>query len=50
MPATRDRLRWALRGLAADALSGPDALAARLRAALHERPLTTISLPKLVHQ
>ena len=44
-PATRDRLRRALLGLAVDALSGPDGLAARLRAALDERPLTTISLP-----
>jgi hypothetical protein len=44
-PATRDRLRRALLGLAADALSGPDGLAARLRAALHGTPLTTVSLP-----
>jgi uncharacterized protein DUF222 len=44
-PATRDRLRRALLGLAADALSGPGGLAARLRAALGERPLTTASLP-----
>jgi hypothetical protein len=44
-PATRERLRRALLGLAADALSGPDGLAARLRAALDGRPLTTISLP-----
>ncbi len=44
-PATRDRLRRALLGLAADALSGPDGLAARLRAALDGRPLTTASLP-----
>jgi len=44
-PATRDRLRRALLGLAADALSGPQGLAARLRAALDERPLTTVSLP-----
>ena len=44
-PATRDRLRRALLGLAADALSGPGGLAARLRAALDSRPLTTISLP-----
>jgi hypothetical protein len=43
--ATRDRLRRALLGLAADALSGPDGLAARLRAALGQRPLTTVSLP-----
>jgi len=44
-PATRDRLRRALLGLAADALSGPGGLAARLRAALDTAPLTTISLP-----
>jgi hypothetical protein len=44
-PATRDRLRRALLGLATDALSGPDGLAARLRAALDGRPLTTVSLP-----
>jgi hypothetical protein len=44
-PATRDRLRRALLGLAADALSGPDNLAARLRAALDGRPLTSVSLP-----
>jgi hypothetical protein len=44
-PATRDRLRRALLGMAADALSGPGNLAARLRAALDERPLTTVSLP-----
>jgi hypothetical protein len=31
--------------LAADALSGPDNLAARLRAALDGRPLTSVSLP-----
>jgi hypothetical protein len=43
--ATRDRLRRALLGLAADALSGPDGLAARLRAALNSTPLTTVSLP-----
>ena len=42
---TRDRLRRALLGLAADALSGPDGLAARLRAARHGAPLTTVSLP-----
>jgi hypothetical protein len=41
----RDRLRRALLGLAADALSGPDGLAARLRAALDGRPLTSASLP-----
>jgi hypothetical protein len=44
-PAARDRLRRALLGLAADVLSGPDGLAARLRAALDGRPLTTVSLP-----
>ena len=44
-PATRDRLRHALLGLAADALSGPSGLAARLRAALDGKPLTTLSLP-----
>ncbi len=44
-PATRDRLRRALLGLAADALSGPSGLAARLRAALDGKPLTTLSLP-----
>ena len=44
-PASRDRLRRALLGLAADALSGPDGLAARLRAALNGQPLATISLP-----
>src|SRR5262249_44946623 len=43
--ATQDRLRRALLGLAADALSGPGGLAARLRAALGSRPLTTVSLP-----
>jgi Domain of unknown function (DUF222) len=44
-PATRDRLRRALLSLAADALSGPEGLAARLRAALDGQPLTTVSLP-----
>jgi uncharacterized protein DUF222/HNH endonuclease len=44
-PATRDRLRRALLGLAADTLSGPDGLAARLRAALDGKPLITVSLP-----
>jgi Domain of unknown function (DUF222) len=44
-PATRDRLRRALLGLATDALSGPDGLAARLRAALDGRALTSVSLP-----
>jgi hypothetical protein len=43
--ATRDRLRRALLGLAADALSGPDGLAARLRAALDGKPLAAVSLP-----
>lgn len=43
--ATRERLRRALLGLAADALSGPDGLAARLRAACRGTPLTTVSLP-----
>jgi hypothetical protein len=43
--ATRDRLRRALLGLAADALSGPDGFAARLRAALDGKPLTSVSLP-----
>jgi Domain of unknown function (DUF222) len=44
-PAARDRLRRALLGLAADALSGPGGLPARLRAALDGTPLTTVSLP-----
>jgi hypothetical protein len=44
-PAARDRLRRALLGLAADTLSGPDGLAARLRAAHHGTPLATTSLP-----
>ena len=44
-PATRDRLRRALLGLAADVLSGPEGLAARLRAALDGRPLAAVSLP-----
>ena len=43
--AARDRLRHALLGLAADALSGPDGLAARLRAILEGKPLTSVSLP-----
>jgi hypothetical protein len=43
--ATSGRLRRALLGLAADTLSGPDGLAARLRAALDSKPLTTVSLP-----
>ena len=44
-PGTRDRLRRALLALAADALSGPEGLAARLRATLNGTPLTTTSLP-----
>jgi hypothetical protein len=44
-PATRQRLSGALLGLAADALSGPAGLAARLRAALDGKPLTSASLP-----
>jgi len=44
-PASRDRLRRALLGLAADALSGPGGLAARLRAALDGTPLAGVSLP-----
>jgi Domain of unknown function (DUF222)/HNH endonuclease len=44
-PATRNRLRRALLGLAANTLSGPDGLAARVRAALDSTPLTTVSLP-----
>jgi hypothetical protein len=44
-PATRDRLRRALLALAADALSGPEGLAARVRAALDGRPLSSVSLP-----
>ena len=44
-PATRQRLSRALLGLAADALSGPAGLAARLRATLDGKPLTTASLP-----
>ncbi len=43
--ATRDRLRRALLALAADALSGPEGLAARVRAALDGRPLSAVSLP-----
>jgi hypothetical protein len=43
--ATRRRLRRALLGLAADALSGPEGLAARLRAGLDYRPLASPSLP-----
>jgi Domain of unknown function (DUF222) len=44
-PATRQRLSRALLALAADALSGPGGLAARLRATLDGRPLTSASLP-----
>ncbi len=44
-PATRQRLSRALLGLAADALSGPGGLAARLRATLDGKPLTSASLP-----
>jgi len=44
-PATRQRLSGALLGLAADALSGPAGLAARLRAALDGKPLAAASLP-----
>jgi hypothetical protein len=44
-PATRARLRRALLGLAADTLSGPGGLAARLRAASDGAPLTSVSLP-----
>ena len=44
-PGGAGRLRRALLGLATDALSGPDGLAARLRAALDGRPLTAVSLP-----
>jgi hypothetical protein len=44
-PATRDRLRRTLLALAADALSGPEGLATRLRTALDGRPLSSVSLP-----
>jgi HNH endonuclease len=44
-PATRQRLSRALLGLAADALSGPAGLAARLRGILDGKPLTSASLP-----
>jgi Domain of unknown function (DUF222)/HNH endonuclease len=44
-PATRQRLSRALLGLATDALSGPAGLAARLRAVLDGKPLTSASLP-----
>ena len=44
-PATRQRLSRALLGLAADALSGPAGLAARLRATLDGKPLNAASLP-----
>jgi hypothetical protein len=43
-PHTQDRLRRALLGLAADALSGPGGLAAQLRARL-DGPLAAVSLP-----
>jgi hypothetical protein len=43
-PETRARLRRALLGLAADALSGPGGLAAHLRARLGG-PLSAVSLP-----
>ena len=43
--ATRHRLRHALLDLAAAALSGPEGLAARVRAALDGRPLSAVSLP-----
>jgi uncharacterized protein DUF222/HNH endonuclease len=42
---SRRRLRNALLALAVDAVSGPDGLAARLRAGLGEGPLATVSLP-----
>jgi Domain of unknown function (DUF222) len=42
---TRDRLRRALLALAADTLSGPEGLAARLRTTLAGRPLGAVSLP-----
>ena len=42
---SRLRLRNALLALAADALSGPGGLAARLRAGLDDGPLATVSLP-----
>ena len=42
---SRQRFRNALLGLAADALSGPGGLAARLRAGLDGGPLTSVSLP-----
>ena len=44
-PVARDRLARALLGLAADTLSGPGGLAARLRAILDGKPLTSVSLP-----
>jgi hypothetical protein len=43
--ATRDRLRRALLALAVEALSGPEGLAARLRASLDGKALTSPSLP-----
>lgn len=42
---SRERLRRALLALAADTLSGPGGLAARLRAGLDNRLLTSLSLP-----
>jgi Domain of unknown function (DUF222)/HNH endonuclease len=44
-PVTWDRLRSGLLGLAVDALSGPEGLAARLRTALAGGPMTAVSLP-----
>jgi hypothetical protein len=44
-PASRQRLSRALLALAADALSGPGGLAARVRAALDYPPLAALSLP-----
>ncbi len=44
-PHTHRRLRSALLALAADALSGPGGLAARLRAGLDHGPLASASLP-----
>lgn len=44
-PHTRQRLAGALLGLAADALSGPGGLAARLRGGLDGTPVTSVSLP-----
>lgn len=44
-PATRERLRRALPGLAIRALSGPGGLAAALRARLTGGPVASVSLP-----